>query len=270
MAWCSSINPQEPVITDANASTLAGQWNEVGLCRGYKPRDWSQLSGVSKPFALPTIPRSEWAGLIRAREERGQLLSHVFRRAGGKAHDQQRTNYCWANAVVTAVEVIQVASGQPYRRLSPASVAAPIRGFRNEGGWGSEALDFIAENGIFFEEDWPVNAIDRRHNTPDGREKAKANRVTEWWEIRDFMANQGPRSFDQLMTSLLAGWPVPIGLLWWGHEVCAMDPLVMPDGKFGVRILNSWGNWGDQGYGVLTESKAIPDDAVAPRVAIAS
>jgi hypothetical protein len=75
------------------------------------------------------------------------------------------------------------------------------------------------------------------------------------------------RNFDQLATLCLLNVPVPIGLNWWSHEICACDLVVVSANHFGIRIRNSWGDdYGDHGFAVLSESKATPDDAVAPRV----
>ncbi len=148
--------------------------------------------------------------------------------------------------------------------LSPASVAAPIKGYRNQGGWGGEALEYIVAHGVAPVADWPANAINKQYDNAASQASRQRFTVTEWWDL-------APRNFDQLMTCLLLRIPVPIGLNWWHHEVCAIDPVVLSPGKFGVRFRNSWGDgYGDQGFGVLTESKATPDDAVAPRVATAA
>ena len=87
--------------------------------------------------------------------------------------------------------------------------------------------------------------------------------MTEWWELQS-------GDFDMLFTLLLYQIPVAIGLNWWSHEVCAVDPLWV-NGKPQVRIWNSWSDdWSDEGMGTLTESKATHDDAVAPAVATAA
>ncbi len=61
--------------------------------------------------------------------------------------------------------------------------------------------------------------------------------------------------------------PVSIGLDWWGHQVMLTDPIVFPDGSFGVMFRNSWGNdWPQQGAGgwsTLTERKSQPDGSFA-------
>lgn len=260
MAFLSARRPGEFVIDDSNAHKFAEELERsTDYAMGYRPRDWSLGSGVAQPFDIPLIPRDAWAPMIEAREKSGQLLSRICDLAGVEHLDQGNTNYCWCNAVITAMEALRAAAGLPYVKLSPASVAAPIKGFRNQGGWGSEALAYIVENGVVPVSQWPANAIDRKYHTATNRETAKRFRVTEWYDLT-------ARQFGQLMTCLLLGLPVPIGLLWWGHEVCAMDPVIIGKNRFGARIRNSWKDWGDRGYAILEESKAVPDDAVAPRV----
>jgi hypothetical protein len=145
--------------------------------------------------------------------------------------------------------------------LSPASVAAPIKNFRNVGGWGSEALNYIQQHGCAPQEDWPANAIERRYDNSESQASRKKFVIDEFWELK-------PRNFDELATCLLYGVPVAVGYNWWGHEVMAHD-LVARDGtdRYAIEIDNSWGtNWSDNGHGLLEGSKALPDEAVAPRV----
>lgn len=260
MAFLSRLRPGEMIIDDTNYQKLVEDADSSTECgRGYEARDWG-VEGVAAPFSMPTIPRDRWPEMIKEREQRGQLLSKICDEQGIESLYQEMTYYCWVNAVITAMETIRAANGLPYVKLSPASAGAPVKGFRNVGGWGSEALAYIVANGVCPVSVWPANAIDKRYYTAANRELAKNYRVPEWYDLRD-------RSFDQLMTCLLLGWPVPIGLLWWGHEVCAMDPVMIGANRFGARIRNSWGgSWGDNGFAILEESKATPDDAVAPRM----
>ena len=217
--------------------------------------------GFAAKFALPLIPRNEWAARIKEMEETKTRLSDIVDLAGLKSLDQNGTNYCWCNAVVTAMETLQAVQNQPIVKLSSASVAAPIKGYRNQGGWGGEALDYIVEHGVAPASDWPANAIKREYDNETSRASRKLHSIKQWWDLT-------PRNIDQLMTCLLLRLPVPIGLNWWGHEVCAMDPVVIGSNAFGTRIRNSWGDsYGDHGFAILSESKSRPDDAVAPRVA---
>lgn len=165
---------------------------------------------------------------------------------------------CWCHGVVNAMRLIRAMNGQPFVDLSPASAAAPIKSYRNQGGWGGQAVEYIAEHGVASTEFWPANKIDRRYFEPS-RENASLHKITEWYELQN-------NNFDQLMTCLLLRIPTAIGLNWWSHLVCAMDPVVMGKNAYGTRILNSWGSgWGDDGEGVLVERKSLPSDGMSPR-----
>ena len=202
------------------------------------------------------IPRSEWRDRIQEMEDTKSRISDWIRLKKLPVKNQGRTNFCWANAPVTCLEIIRIMSGQRMVELSPASVACQINGFRNQGGWGKDALDWLIDHGAYPADKWPANAIDSKYltSTPD------RYTVEEWFELI-------PRNVDQLMSMLLRRVPVAIGLNWWGHEVTAIDP-VWKDGQPAIRILNSWGDtWGANGQAILQGSKMLPDDAVCPRVA---
>lgn len=264
----STIGSKEIVIGDHNFQTFAGNI-PPGMSKGREARDWQKQPFGSPPFQasaspLPAkIPRSEWPAKCEALEKSGQLLSQRRKRAGLKSLDQNGTNYCWCNAVVSAMRLARLFQNEPIIDLSPASVAAPIKGYRNNGGWGGEALDYIIKNGIAPQSDWPANAINRQYDNATSQASRQKFKVTEWWELQS-------GDFDMLFTLLLYQIPVAIGLNWWSHEVCAVDPLWV-NGKPQVRIWNSWSDdWSDEGMGTLTESKATHDDAVAPAVATAA
>lgn len=239
-----------------------------GMSKGRIPRDYGRtpfgaLPGAS-PFDIPLIPRSEWPDRIADMERTKSRLSDVVLDAGIPSLDQNGTNYCWCNAVVTAIVTLRAVMGLPYVALSPASVAAPIKNYSNQGGWGGEALDYIVKNGVAAASIWPANAIKKQYDTPEMRINAALHKVTEWYELE-------AGNFDQLVTCNLLRIPSPIGLNWWSHEVCAMDAVMLGPNQFGIRIRNSWTDtWKDHGFDVLPENKATPDDAVAPRVTMAS
>lgn len=252
-----------PVIDDdAHPDTTGGM-------KGRMPRDWSlepfgSLS-FAAPFSGPTIPRSEWDERIRDLEKAQARISDICEAMGVKIKDQKSTNYCWVFATTTCAEIIRAVQGQDHVDLSPSSVGAKIKNFRNEGGWGTESLRYGVEHGWVPSSMWPDTALDRRYDTPQAEASRAKYQVDEWWELQ-------PGNFEQLATCLLGGFPVSIGLSWWGHQVCASD-LVKLDGagNYGVRIRNSWGTvWSQNGQAILTERKATPDDAVSPRSVTAS
>lgn len=254
MSFTSNLRG-ENVIDDGNFQDFL-RHNASGS-RGYTGRDFeaNPLGSYAAPFALPIYPRSEWTDRIEALEKTKSLLSDIDRYHRVPMLDQERTNYCWCYGVVGGIMTRMAAMGLSVPRLSAASAAAKIKNYQNVGGWGGEAIAGIRQHGVSTLDLWPNATIDPKYDTHEQQLNAKMHGVIEFEEL-------APKDFDQLMTCLLMGFPVPIGLLWWGHLVCAMDPVVISPGVFGVRIKNSWGmRWENQGFAILGETKATPDEA---------
>jgi hypothetical protein len=226
---------------------------------------------IQFPQAL-LIPRSEWQARIKEREERGWTVRAKIAQAGLPALNQASTNFCWANGPVTACETMRAIAGQKSVRLSSASVACRINGYRNEGGWGQDAIEFLATFGAVPEDRWPNAAIDRKYSTDDNLREAMKYRVTRWCELV-------PGNLDELISMLLNDKPIAVGYNWWSHEVCAVDPAWV-DGEIAYWIRNSWGQWGSSvsygggpavsGFSLIQGSKMKADDAVCPMAVMAS
>ncbi len=224
---------------------LSDRPDETGFC----------YDGLARRFDLPEIRRSEWQGMIEERKQRGRRIIDWCRRKKYSPMNQQRTNYCWIFAPTHGVEIARMLANEPKIRLSPAWAGSIIKGGRNVGGWGREAIRFLAESGTV-----PVSRVaatdqSRRNDTRTNRTIAKGYRVTDWMELR-------PRNLSQMVTTILSGYTVAVGYNWWGHEVLATD-LDWIDNDVALIIRNSWGGWGDYGFGVLQGSRMLADDAVA-------
>ncbi len=147
--------------------------------------------------------------------------------------------------------------------LSAYHVACIIKGYADQGGWGSESLEFIADKGISSAEFWPMQSTARSNDKPEMWANAKLHVCTEWYECSK---NAAERRL-QVMTALLLGLPVIGDYNWWSHSVCPCR-LMSPQK---IRIWNSWGDsWSDKGMGDLENGKAWPDDAWVPRVMTAA
>lgn len=261
----SELLPNEFVINDETPQQITDPQNhgrglELAL-RG--PSDY-EYGAVADPFpAELLIPQSEWQARIQEMEQDQSRLSDLIRLTKLPPKNQQQTNYCWINAPTHCCEIVRVQQNQPMVILSPASAGAQIMNYRNVGGWGKEGLEWIVSNGLVPVDKWPANAIDRQYSTAANKTLALSYRVDEWTELK-------PRSMPQLMSMLLRRIPVAVGYNWWSHEVTACDPVWL-DGTAAIRIRNSWGPWGDgNGFGIIQGSKCLPDDAVAPRTALAT
>ena len=239
-----------------------------GVNRGLEPGDGfaSQegYAGVAEPFPDELlIPRSEWRARIEEIERRGLGRADIARDAGVKIKNQANTNYCWGNSPTWVTELTRYLQGQGYVELSAASVCAQVANFRNVGGWGRNALEWIVEHGIIPVSLWPANAIDRRLASEENRTAGRSFRGQEWWVGES-------RNYDQFMSALLRGFPVSAGYNWWRHQVSPCQPKWL-DGEAAPIIANSWSEaWGERGYGVLQGRRANPDDWCVLRSALPS
>ena len=266
MGFTSQLYPGELVIEGTTPETVtnAPAGFSTGLKLGMRTTPYGQMYGTEAfPQGL-VIPRSEWQARIQEMEERKSRISDISLQAGLPCKDQNGTNYCWINAPTHCVEILRVMQNQPMVILSPASAGAQIKQGQNVGGWGEEGLRWIVDHGLAPVAQWPANQISNWQSLAQQTKTISLDyRVTEWWELQ-------PRNLDQLISCLLLRIPVAVGYNWWSHEVTACDPVWL-NGQAAIRIRNSWSmTWGEQGFSVLTGSRALPDDAVAPRVAVAA
>ena len=258
MPYTSRLSPNALIIGD---DTPEREYRARHLGTGFQAKPPSEYlrDGYSKPFPLPTIPREEWAERIEERERTNSKLRDIKKWAGFRSLNQGSLGYCWVFAPTQALHYLRAVHGFAHVPLSPASVGAPIKNYRNVGGWGSEALAYMVEHGTVPQEMWPATSLDRKLDNAETKAVRKHFKVEEFWELK-------PRNFDELATCLLYGFPVAVGYNWWGHEVLAHDLLRLESGEYAIEIDNSWGGWGDEGHGILKGTKALPDEAVAPRV----
>ena len=249
---------------------------------------------------IPLIPRSEWVERIRDMEANKTRLSDIRRTSGPNGGripslDQDGIGYCWNHSAAMAVMMERALRNLPYKRLSAFFVGCLIKNYRDEGGWGAQALDFIQEHGIPSVEFWPEKSMNRNNDTAACRENAKMHRVTEGWVDLSAAVYDRNLTEDQAMTLLLSRIPLIADFNWWGHSVCLLDPILtgkngngaIPDlgsldfnnlkdlaayaSIFGKRGINSWtDDYGDFGEFELAESRAILNGGVAPRVSVAS
>jgi hypothetical protein len=256
----------EFVIDDGTPERLLDE--PPGMSRGLdlsgRPAGFA-YAGLADPFPdSMLVPRADWQGIIEEQEARGTHLKGLSERHNLPIKNQKQTNFCWGFGPVKALEITRLKHNLlPLVSLSPASVCCPINGYRNQGGWGKNALERLASDGAVPSDRWPDTAISRQYATAENWALAKDYRVTEWWELE-------PGNLDQHISALLRGFPVAVGLAYWSHEVCDVRA-VWRDGAIAVEFDNSWGpEWSSGGRGIRQGRKILADDAVTPRVAVAA
>ena len=236
---------------------------------GYSPRDWKSqpFGSTAKPFheSFQIIPRNEWSERIEANENEKATLADLVDYAKIPVKDQNGLGHCWAYGTVTAFEIARAKANLPYIEFSPDSVAAPINNYRNQGGWGANAIAYMQKHGVLPASVWPYHHY--RDNSPEDKTLRAENKIIEFYDVIDPSMNANER-LDAVVSASLQGFSCSVAYSWWGHLVASLDPVIEGRNKYALMILNSWGErWGKRGKGILSGSKAIPDECEAIRVA---
>lgn len=182
------------------------------------------------------------------------------------SRDQNGKGYCWTHSGVSAHLLVRARDNQPYADLSAYAVACIIKGYRDEGGWGTEGVEWQAQNGCPTSAFWPQQSMSSKNDNPAMRANAKLHLVQEWMD-------GDSRNIRQMATALCQDIPCVTDFNWWGHSVCGCRILSWGSNgsKLRLRIWNSWSDtWKQRGMGDLSDSQAIPDNLVFPRVVYAS
>ncbi len=200
-----------------------------GKVTGCLPRA-TQFGEICEPFAsaIKVIPRDKWAGLIGRVDLRPQVRVVL---------DQDGIGSCSTEATAGAAMIVRATAGQPHVLFNPWSIYRVTSGGRDGGSNIDSNLAFARDTGILPDSYFP-RATNRWNATPpSGWEQVAANyRIAEFYDC----ANSA-----EIGTALLLGFPVVFG--WSGHS-CILTSLLSPTL---AAYLNSWGNWGDQGFGKI-------------------
>ncbi len=227
------------------------------------------------PGQLKIIPRSEWDARFEEQEALQSSLEHVRMRGNyGKmipSLDQNGQGYCWNYSVTGAVTILRALANLPYVRLSGHANACLIKNFRDEGGWGALAADFVMKNGTPSTKFWLEKSMSPSNNTPEMRANALEHLVTEDWSDQNRAPYDRSLTEEQRATLLFNNIPLIGDYNWWGHSIMELRWYRIERGSWGPKILNSWTDgWEDNGMSTLRGSKAQSDGAVALRVTGAS
>jgi len=232
-----------------------------------KPRDLKKHPYGAAPGTVSladagvrVIPRSEWKPRLDALN-RANAGIRALTLDKHPCHDQASTNYCWANGPTGCGDTIIYTTGRGNYLLSAASVACPITGFSNEGGWPADAVAYMAKKGAVRDSLWPNATISRSYWNDAKVQADYPNHL-----VSQTIADLGAQDiFEETVTCVLLGCPVATSHNWWGHAVMATG-LDYSDGVWYLEERNSWGmDYGTQGFFKLREgngrNQAGPNDA---------
>jgi hypothetical protein len=195
--------------------------------------------------SIDVIPESQWKELIALMDADGGGADRLVTRI----YNQLSEGSCVANACSQAVEVCQAKQFGKDKvvHLSAISLYKRIGRSPGSGAMVSDGLDELSTKGIL-----PLDNPENRAkfgdkvmpNTgfytayPTGWEEvAKQFHGTEWFIVE---------SVEELITALLNQHPVVVGRA--GHSICYTRPMY-DSGSLVVKYANSWGDWGDKGFG---------------------
>jgi hypothetical protein len=240
------------IYDDSNHEELITFADKNGFKRAAQPRDYGRHPFGSLPFAtfsFPKIDRSELPERIKEAHAKKtfSLYHHMARKV--PILNQKNTNYCWANAPTGALMSARARAGLPVIKLSAASFAGPGKKFQNVGGWGGEAIGYMAQFGCAPDSLWPNAEINRKFY--DGtRQVAEHFNIGQWYELN-------ARDANDIIAAVLFGMEVCIGLPWWSHEVY-LNALYWEKSLF-ANVVNSWDvTWETNGMTVMAEEKFVP------------
>jgi len=261
--------PGETHYDDSNCQQLIGDGEQIeagGETRllSLRPRvaPYGTLEYATRfSERLSLIDEAEWPERIR---DLDRLQAWPIDHCTFPPYDQNGLPYCWVYAPCQAATICRLMQGLSLRIFAPESVGGPVTGYRKRGGWATEAVQFMSETGIAETDLWPRHGVSGRYRTAEVEADYPNNRVMECFDCPQ-------ESFAEAATGLLSGLVPLLGFNWWRHEVIGVQLVQLGRSAYGLRIRNTWGNWGGRnrhnvsGFSLLSGRKAIPSDVILLR-----
>lgn len=200
------------------------------LPRVSKPGEWCPLASEY----IPVIDRADWPDLI-GKVRNSDLVWTTL--------NQGSVGSCAAEGCAGALMASRELSGQARVELNPYFLYYHTSGGVDQGSSIDENLRTAQEKGCASMDVWPRSHGWRTRPSADAYEDAKRYQILEWYDIR---------TVEEFASALFTGFVVEFGyrIGRGGHAVFATE--MISTTRF--RFKNSWGNWGDGGFGTLSLS----------------
>lgn len=219
---------------------------------------------------MPVLTKTEMLDRIRYNKANNSTGRAIRRNRGpnnGKVPslNQGAFPYCWTHSGTMSVMLARLKAGLPYLRLSAMAIACIMKNYKAVGGWGADAVAFMAARGVPTTEFWMEGSNLRKWDTPQTWESAALHKVEEGWIDMQTEVWDRTMTYAQQMSFLCSGGIIVGDFNWWGHSVCLFDADEL-DGEPVPVGLNSWGDaYGDQGEFTLQGDRAIMSGGVGIR-----
>ena len=200
------------------------------LPRVSKPGQWCPFVRDS----IRVIPRNEWPDLVGT-VPNSDLIWELL--------DQDGVGSCAAEGCTNAVLGMRELAGADRVQLNPWGLYNTTSGGSDRGSSIDENLSLARSQGIPSMAVWPRSKGWRTRLSAEALEDAKQYRIDEFYDVTNH---------DEFASALFAGFLVEFGyrIGGGGHAVCATE--MVSTSRF--RFINSWGQWGQNGFGELNLS----------------
>ncbi len=200
--------------------------------------------------SIPVLSDADVRAAVQAEEQTGgadKLVSRIY--------NQKQEGSCVANACCQSHEIVQalqygkdavvhLSAISLYKRIgrSPGSGAMVSDGLKELSSRGALPLDNEENKAKFLDKVMPNTGFYEKYPA-DWENTANNFTIVEHHVIR---------SLEGMKTALVLGHPVVVGRQ--GHSICYCR-LMQKNGRYVVKYANSWGNWGDNGFGYDSEGQ---------------
>jgi hypothetical protein len=217
---------------------------------GVLPRktEFGKLKTLTYPKGIPvfsdvcpTVPKRDWAELIAA-ADKPECSSAVW-----NTYDQDGVRSCASEAANKSNEIIRALSGRDPVQFNPWFTYYKVSGGRDGGSSLDDNVEQLIEVGSCPESVYPRSKGWRKKPPEEAYEAAANYRVLEIFDI-ETTKSQFTLQFG---SALLLGYPVYFGYPL--HAIVATE-LITPTR---IRYKNSWGDWGEDGFGELDLDEAV-------------
>lgn len=212
------------------------------------------VGAVCGSYTGELASRDRWPERIARANERRAFPIHFHKFYNVPILDQTKFRYCWMFSVVAGMMNRYAFQGinEPVPYLSATAAAATGTGYNNRGGYISDAVRMIQEQGGVPTVDvWPQEQMRARQAEQSDIEKSrKDNQLTEFIDFG--------RDLDAAISAMTAETPIPcaFALPWWKHAVLGLEVIDTKQGRpesldrYGIRFVNSYGpTWMETGFG---------------------